>query len=64
MLDGIYNRPNRMIERQKALQADPRPVHLKGPRRVLAIRIFSVGFTAGALGAVYGIYQLIRGKQQ
>ncbi|KAE9407288.1 hypothetical protein BT96DRAFT_914861 [Gymnopus androsaceus JB14] len=63
MLDGIYNRPNNMIERQKAYQADPRPVHLKAPRRVLYLRLFGVGFTAGALGTVYGISQLIRGKQ-
>lgn len=52
-----------MIERQKALQADPRPVHLKGPRRVIYYRLFGVGFAVGAVGTVYGIYELIRGKR-
>ncbi|KIK53265.1 hypothetical protein GYMLUDRAFT_265106 [Collybiopsis luxurians FD-317 M1] len=63
MLDGIYNRPYRIIETQRAYQADPRPVHLKAPRRALYLRLFGVGFTAGALGTVFGIYSLIRGKQ-
>ncbi|ESK89367.1 hypothetical protein Moror_16210 [Moniliophthora roreri MCA 2997] len=62
MLDGIYNRPYDIIERQKRYQNDPRPLHRRAPRRILYIRLFSVGFTAGALGTVYGLYQLIQGK--
>lgn len=31
-MDALVNRPNTILARQKAIQADPRPVFLKTPR--------------------------------
>jgi len=59
----VINLPNKVLERQKALQASSYPVHMKTPTNRIALRIYLVGFSVGILGSMYGITKLIKGKQ-
>ncbi|KAF9266205.1 hypothetical protein L218DRAFT_996967 [Marasmius fiardii PR-910] len=62
MLDGLYNRPYDIIEKQKRYQNDPRPLHWRAPRRGIYLRLFGVAWAAGAVGTVAGLYTLVKGK--
>ncbi|KAF5387617.1 hypothetical protein D9615_000712 [Tricholomella constricta] len=62
LLTPLYNKPNRILERQKAIQNDPRKIMFRLPRSKLYIGVYGAMFTVGMLGTTYGIVSLLRGK--
>jgi len=62
MLGALVNKPNRVPEMQRLVQASHEPVYYRLPRGKLYVRTFYVGFAAGMLGSIYGAYALIKGK--
>jgi len=61
-LAPLYDKPNRILERQKAIQNDHRPIMLRLPRSRLYIGIYGAGFGVSILATGYGMYSLIKGK--
>ncbi|KAG6868126.1 hypothetical protein C0993_007330 [Termitomyces sp. T159_Od127] len=64
LLSPLYNKPNRIIEKQRLYQNDPRKIMYRLPRSGLYLGIYGALFTASSIGTVYGIYSLIRGKTE
>jgi len=62
-MDQIVKLPNRVPEMQRAMQNDPRPPYLKGPRGRLYLSAFTAGLTVGLAGISYGLVTLIQGKK-
>ncbi|KAG5724743.1 hypothetical protein E4T56_gene8037 [Termitomyces sp. T112] len=62
LLSPLYNKPNRIIEKQRALQNDPRKIMFRLPRSGLYLGTFGALFVASSLGTVFGLYSLVRGK--
>ncbi|KAG6902468.1 hypothetical protein C0995_016330 [Termitomyces sp. Mi166 len=54
--------PNRILEKQRAIQNDPRKIMYRLPRSGLYLGTFGALFVASSLGTVFGVYSLIRGK--
>ncbi|KAF8076759.1 hypothetical protein FPV67DRAFT_431188 [Lyophyllum atratum] len=63
LLNPLYNKPNRVLEKQKAIQNDPRKIMYRLPRSQLYLGIYGASFVVGMLGTTWGIYSLVRGKQ-
>ncbi|PFH50132.1 hypothetical protein AMATHDRAFT_61587 [Amanita thiersii Skay4041] len=63
ILNPLYNRPNYVVEKQRAIQSDTRPVMLRLPRSKLYVGSFGALFTVGMFATVYGITSLVKGKQ-
>ncbi|KAI0340805.1 hypothetical protein BDW22DRAFT_1430471 [Trametopsis cervina] len=63
MLSSLYNKPNRVYEYQKLVQASHDPVYLRLPRSRLYVGTYYAMFGVGMLGVVYGTVSLIRGKK-
>ncbi|KAI0638444.1 hypothetical protein C8Q77DRAFT_1091099 [Trametes polyzona] len=62
MLNSIVYKPNRVVERQKLVQASHEPIYYRLPRSKLYVRSYYALFAAGMLSSAVGAYQLIRGK--
>ncbi|KAF8592593.1 hypothetical protein K439DRAFT_22839 [Ramaria rubella] len=56
--------PNRVLQKQKEYQTSTRPLYLRGPRARLYLGVYMVGWSAGLLGAVVGMYSLIKNIQR
>lgn len=63
ILSPLYEKPNRVVERQKVYQLDTRPVYLRLPRSRLYVGVFGALFTVGMVSTTYGIVHLVKGKQ-
>ncbi|KAI0787122.1 hypothetical protein BC629DRAFT_1593650 [Irpex lacteus] len=63
VLSSLYNKPNRVYEFQKLVQASHDPVYLRLPRSRLYVGTYYTLFGVGMAGVVYGAYGLIRGKK-
>ncbi|KAF8622056.1 hypothetical protein AX15_007207 [Amanita polypyramis BW_CC] len=61
-LSPLYTKPNNIIERQKIIQSDLRPIMLRLPRSGLYVGTFGVLFTVGMLATTYGCVSLVKGK--
>ncbi|KAH7931161.1 hypothetical protein BV22DRAFT_1052913 [Leucogyrophana mollusca] len=62
MLDAVVNRPNRVLERQKAIQSSHLPIYYRLPRSRLYLGTYFTMWTLGMVGTTYGIYSLAFGK--
>lgn len=62
MLGALVNKPNRVPEMQRLVQASHEPIYYRMPRGKLYVRTFYVGFACGLMGTVFGAYSLIKGK--
>ncbi|KAI0032947.1 hypothetical protein K488DRAFT_85398 [Vararia minispora EC-137] len=63
MINSVVNLPNRVIERQKAIQASHKPLWYRLPRSNIYMGTYKALFALGMVGNVYCVYSLIRGKQ-
>ncbi|GLB34165.1 putative cytochrome c oxidase subunit VII [Lyophyllum shimeji] len=63
-LNPLYNKPNRIIEKQKLIQSDPRKIMYRLPRSQLYLGVYGASWVVGMVGTTWGIYSLIKGKQQ
>ncbi|KAG5648748.1 hypothetical protein DXG03_000095 [Asterophora parasitica] len=61
-LEPLYNKPNTILERQKAFQNDPRKIMYRLPRSQLYLGTYAALFTVGMVGTTYGIWSLVKGK--
>ncbi|RDB20067.1 hypothetical protein Hypma_012900 [Hypsizygus marmoreus] len=62
LLAPLYNKPNHILEKQRALQSDPRKIMYRLPRSQLYLGVYGAAFTVGMLGTLYGVFSLLRGK--
>ncbi|KAF9651718.1 hypothetical protein BDM02DRAFT_3184234 [Thelephora ganbajun] len=62
VLSALVNKPNRILEKQKFIQASKKPLHYRMPRSGLYLSVYYSAFTVGCVGIVYSCYNLIRGK--
>jgi len=62
MLSALVNKPNRVLEKQKYIQASTKLLHYRMPRSRLYLGIYYTGFTVGLAGIGYSIVSLIKGK--
>ncbi|KAH9844384.1 uncharacterized protein C8Q71DRAFT_852874 [Rhodofomes roseus] len=62
LLDPLINRPNRVVEKQRMIQASRDPIYLSNPGAKIYVRAYYGLFAFGMLGAVYGMVSLIKGK--
>ncbi|KAL8279218.1 hypothetical protein RQP46_008474 [Phenoliferia psychrophenolica] len=61
-MDALVSRPNTVLPRQRALQADPRAVYLKTPRAKLYMGLYLTLWTVGLTGSLFGSYKMVRAK--
>ncbi|GAA96466.1 uncharacterized protein L969DRAFT_74702 [Mixia osmundae IAM 14324] len=59
-MDGLVNRSNSVVERQRALQADSRMVYQKLPRARLYMTAFMSLFAVGLAGVSYGTVKMAK----
>ncbi|ETS61003.1 hypothetical protein PaG_04937 [Moesziomyces aphidis] len=57
-MDALVYRKNTVPERQRALQADPRPVFQRLPRSRLYMGLFMTLFGVGMYGTTVGFYNM------
>ncbi|KAH7912965.1 hypothetical protein BJ138DRAFT_1124801 [Hygrophoropsis aurantiaca] len=62
MLDALVNRPNNILERQKAIQSSHLPVYYRLPRSKLYVKSYMALWSIGMVGTTLGIYTLAFGK--
>jgi len=60
---AIFDVPNRVPQHQRAYQASPKPVWLRGARGSLYFNSYLVFWSFGVLGTGYGLTRLIAGKK-
>ncbi|SNX82538.1 related to COX7 - cytochrome-c oxidase, subunit VII [Melanopsichium pennsylvanicum] len=63
-MDALVYRKNTILERQRALQADSRPVFQRLPRSRLYMGIFMTLFGVGMYGTAVGFYNMALGKKR
>ncbi|KAN0060640.1 hypothetical protein ACQY0O_007298 [Thecaphora frezii] len=63
-MDSLVYRKNHVPERQRALQADPRPVYQRLPRARLYMGVFMTLFGIGMYGTFAGYYNMAVGKKR
>ncbi|KAI0751058.1 hypothetical protein C8Q80DRAFT_1268350 [Daedaleopsis nitida] len=62
MLNAVYNKPNRIVERQKLVQNQHIPIYYRLPRSKLYVRGYYGLFAISIASTAYGAFQLVRGK--
>jgi len=62
MLSAVVNKPNRILEKQKMVQSDHRPIWYRLPRSRVYLGVYFTLFTVGIAGSGYGLYSLVKGK--
>ncbi|KAG6812098.1 hypothetical protein H0H92_004398 [Tricholoma furcatifolium] len=60
LLSPLYNKPNTVLEKQRAYQNDPRKIMYRLPRSGLYLTAYGAIFAASSVGTLYGIYALVR----
>ncbi|EST06251.1 hypothetical protein PSEUBRA_004137 [Kalmanozyma brasiliensis GHG001] len=63
-MDALVYRKNTVPQRQRALQADPRPVFQRLPRSKLYMGLFMTLFGVGMYGTTVGFYNMAVGKKR
>ncbi|KAF8558729.1 hypothetical protein OG21DRAFT_1503686 [Imleria badia] len=61
-LDSLVNRPNNVLEQQKAFQSAHVPIYMRPPRAKLYLGIYFSIYAVGMVGTAYGIYSLAFSK--
>ncbi|KAG9317707.1 hypothetical protein JVU11DRAFT_1920 [Chiua virens] len=61
-LDSLVNRPNTVLEQQKAFQSSHLPIYVRPPRARLYLGIYFSIYAVGMVGTAYGIYSLAFSK--
>ncbi|KAI0774529.1 hypothetical protein C8Q74DRAFT_1368990 [Fomes fomentarius] len=62
MLNAVYNKPNRIVEKQRLVQNQHVPIYYRLPRSRLYVRGYYALFTVATASTAYGAFQLIKGK--
>ncbi|KIJ69879.1 hypothetical protein HYDPIDRAFT_104529 [Hydnomerulius pinastri MD-312] len=57
-LDSLVNRPNTVLEQQKAFQSSHLPIYMRTPRARLYLGVYFTVYAAGLCSTAYGIYAL------
>ena len=60
VLDGLVNRPNTILQRQRMYQADTRPVYQRGPRSGMYMKAYMTLFTFGMVATAAGLVNAAR----
>ncbi|EPQ30258.1 uncharacterized protein PFL1_02374 [Pseudozyma flocculosa PF-1] len=63
-MDALVYRKNTVPERQRALQADTRPVYQRLPRSRLYMGVYMALFGIGMYGSFAGFYNMAVGKKR
>ncbi|KAF9238833.1 hypothetical protein BU15DRAFT_75054 [Melanogaster broomeanus] len=61
-LDALVNRPNRVLEEQKAFQSSHLPIYLRPPRAKLYLGMYFSLYVIGMCGTAFGAYSLVFSK--
>ncbi|KAL9940856.1 hypothetical protein V8E36_000344 [Tilletia maclaganii] len=62
-MDALVYRKNTIIQRQRQLQADTRPVFQRGPRSGLYMTLYLGLFSLGMYGTIGGFWNMAKGKK-
>jgi len=62
VLSAVVNKPNRVLEKQKFIQASKKPLHYRMPRSSLYLGVYYSAFSVGCVGIAYSVYNLVKGK--
>ncbi|EIM85732.1 uncharacterized protein STEHIDRAFT_122662 [Stereum hirsutum FP-91666 SS1] len=59
----LADRPNRVLEKQRQIQAVHRPVHIRTPYGPALFNSYRLLFTVGMASTAYGAFLLVQGKK-
>ncbi|KAF8231397.1 hypothetical protein L208DRAFT_1399024 [Tricholoma matsutake] len=62
LLSPLYDKPNRILEKQKIIQNDHRPIMRRLPRSQLYLGLYGAGYCVSMFATAYGLWALVKGK--
>ncbi|KII94663.1 hypothetical protein PLICRDRAFT_169395 [Plicaturopsis crispa FD-325 SS-3] len=63
MMKLLVNRPNRIIEKQRAFQASTKPIYYRGKFAPAIVNTYWVAYAGGLALTAYGAFNLVMGRK-